>query len=65
MPFSAACLPVRFSPIIAWYIASRKPISSAATLEAPPPGRIAQLISLRPNCASSEQNARSQANSGP
>ena len=46
-------------------MALRIGMSSTATLVAPPPGRMPQLISERPNCASSEQNARSQANSGP
>ena len=40
-------------------------IESVATFVAPPPGRMPQLISDRPNCASSAAKARSQAKSGP
>ena len=46
-------------------MALRNGSNSVATLEAPPPGRMPQLISLSPNCASSAAKARSQANSGP
>ena len=48
----------------AWYIASRIGIRSTATFEAPPPGRMPQFTSDRPNTASSAQNARSHAYSG-
>lgn len=58
-------LATEYPPSMAWYMARRKDSSSTATLEAPPPGRMPQLISDRPNLASSEAKARSQANSGP